>query len=148
MNHIHCPTSQLLRLEHLSLLLIGFVVDMFGADVDQGDSLPIPERIQLTTSILGNGGQAARMRQLAGLKAAIASDALSAVVDPTNVAAIGYCFGGSSVLEFMRMQPDGLKGLSWMERYSSPQPQGFDKSGSQVLSDVVSQVLCPSMEEC
>lgn len=96
----------------LYLFLVGFVVDMFGVDIDQGEGLPIPKRIELTSGLLGNGGGAARMRQLAGLQAVTSVGALNDIVDSSKVAAIGYCFGGSSVLEFMRMQPDGLKGLS------------------------------------
>ena len=89
-------------------LLTGFVAGIYGKDVVQGPSLPIEERRELTTSFL-NPPSAIRSRIAAALDA-LKIDELSEVADTSKVVAIGYCFGGTGALEFMRDEPEGLLG--------------------------------------
>lgn len=103
--------------------IAGFAADMFGADVERGASLPIERRIELTSSLLGGDGEAGLARMRAAFEAVTTDESLADIVDVENIAAIGYCFGGSSVMEFLRVAPEGLKGRqclsgrqrNWME---------------------------------
>lgn len=92
------------------VLFAGFVADMFGTDVEQGPSLPIEKRMELTSSLLGGTGEAGQARMLAALEALTSEESLADIVDLGNIAAIGYCFGGSSVMDLLRLAPEGLKG--------------------------------------
>jgi dienelactone hydrolase len=67
---------------------VAFVVDMYGKGVVTTDAKKATE---LSAPFYGSPLMAARAR--AGLDQLLASD----LVDPARVAAIGYCFGGSTV---------------------------------------------------
>ena len=72
-----------------------FAVDMYGAGKLTSD----PAQAGAWAGALKNDRPAMRARVGAGLKA---FQEQKEVVDPANIAAIGYCFGGTTVLELAR----------------------------------------------
>jgi len=85
-----------------------FIVDVYTTDVPQ----PVEDfdtRIELTGFYLGVP-ERVRARLLAALTE-VYSDKHSALVLPNSAVIIGYCFGGSAVLEFARDDPEGLVGV-------------------------------------
>lgn len=70
---------------------VAFAVDMFGKGVVTDD----PAKARQCTSIFRDNAELIRARAKAGLDALCADPR----VDPTHVAAIGFCFGGTTVLQ-------------------------------------------------
>uniref|UniRef100_A0A7S2T455 Dienelactone hydrolase domain-containing protein n=1 Tax=Chloropicon primus TaxID=1764295 RepID=A0A7S2T455_9CHLO len=73
---------------------IAFAVDMFGEDLDSG-------------SFKEEGRTLLQSRMLAALETSLSL----AGVDKNKVAAIGYCFGGTAVLDLARANPALLRGV-------------------------------------
>ncbi|CAD7699032.1 unnamed protein product [Ostreobium quekettii] len=88
---------------------VGFVADIYGADIVQG-AIPMEERVRLITGLFMP--RTNFLGRMSAALAAVASEELSAVADATRVVAIGYCFGGSGVIELMRAEPEGLLGIA------------------------------------
>jgi len=86
---------------------VAFVADIYGAEVEQGPTLPFARRVQLTRRFLGS---AFIPRALAAIKAITETDLVE--VDDDNIALIGYCFGGSGSLEVAKTKVPGLKGVA------------------------------------
>eukprot|EP00210_Caulerpa_lentillifera_P003390 g3234.t1 len=86
---------------------VAFVADIYGATVEQGPSLTFARRVELSRTY---SGRAFIPRALAAINAVIATEKVDA--DEGNVALIGYCFGGSGVLQVARTEVPGLKGVA------------------------------------
>ena len=80
--------------------------DIFGADIEQGDSLSITERQLLTQTYEGRPFVS---RLTSAIDAVVESGRVD--VDLTRIAMVGYCFGGSGVLEGAAADIPGLKGV-------------------------------------
>lgn len=85
---------------------VAMVADIYGADIDQGPQLPFAQRGPLVGKYVGNA-TLYRSRVISALEMLRNAD----YVDADNLVAIGYCFGGSGVLELMRSWPEGVDGL-------------------------------------
>lgn len=102
----------------------GFAIDVYGAGVT--GSSP-EENTALMTPMLED-----RAELLGRLRAGIAAGGAHAAVDATNVAAIGYCFGGLCALDLAR-SGDSLNGVVSLHGLFSPPPSTADKYGAKVL---------------
>ena len=80
--------------------------DIFGVAIEQGDSLNLIERQILTETYEGRPFVS---RLTSAIDAVAASDFVD--VDLTRIAMVGYCFGGSGVLEGAAADIPGLKGV-------------------------------------
>ena len=78
-----------------------FLADMYGKDIRPADTKAAGE----ATAPLYADRALMRSRVNAGL-AALRAEAGSAPIDPAHIAAIGFCFGGSSVLDLARSGAD------------------------------------------
>ncbi len=103
------------RVEQLARLgYVAFALDMYG----KGKTTTDPKEAGLLAGSFRND------RQLMRARAAAALDVLKSrpQVDPTRLAAIGYCFGGTVVLELARSGAD-LKGVvSFHGGLATPNP--------------------------
>lgn len=70
----------------------GFAADIYGADLQE--NLTIPERIPLATSYRSNPELF-----VSRMESAISQVKMVDGVDPDNIAVIGYCFGGTGIVE-------------------------------------------------
>jgi len=106
---------------------VGFAVDVYGKGVfgREGDT----EGNSALMMPYVNDREKLRRRMLAALTAA---RSLSQV-DDTNMAAVGYCFGGMSVLELARAGAD-VKGVASVH--------GLLGSGNGAVHPIQSKVLC------
>lgn len=107
------------RAEQLARLgYVAFAADIYGKGVRPDN----PKDAGATASIYKNNRPLLRQRVAAGLEALRRQPGL----DPARVAAIGYCFGGTTVLELARSGAD-LKGRRELPR----QPRHADTAGCQ-----------------
>ena len=83
---------------------VGFALDTYGKGV-RGDQMG--DNTHLMGPLLADR-RLLRRRLIAALDAAKAHPA----VDPQQIAAIGYCFGGLCVLDLARAAPPALKGVA------------------------------------
>ncbi len=86
------------------------------------------EAMALTARLRGDR-PALRTRVRAGLEALSAND----LVDPQRIAAIGFCFGGTAVLELARSGADLTGVVSFHGGLSSPEPEAGKNIKAKVL---------------
>lgn len=86
---------------------VALVADIYGAQVEQGPTLPFARRVELTRRF---SGSAFIPRALAAINAVTETDLVE--VNEDNIALIGYCFGGSGSLEVAKTMVPGLKGVA------------------------------------
>ena len=88
-----------MRVEKLAGLgYVVFAIDMYG----RGIRPTTPQEAGAQAGIYKGDRQLMRARALAGLKVLLGNE----MCDPKRVAAIGYCFGGTTVLEIARSGAD------------------------------------------
>jgi len=122
-----------------------FVADIYTTAVPQGPSLPQANRSQLSGTYSRN-----QTLYVARIVGAIAAAKTDPVVDPTRVAAIGYCFGGGGVIQLARAygQP-GTEGLLGVVSFHGSQLayKAGDKNftmGNPVVVSIQNGYLDPS----
>lgn len=114
------------RAEQLAALgYVAFAVDVYGKGVRPADTA---EAGKLAGRYKGDR-QLLRERVAAGL-AALRSDER---VDPDRIAAIGYCFGGTAVLELARSGADVAGVVSFHGGLDSPKPEDGRRIKAKVL---------------
>ena len=114
------------RAEQLAQLgYLAFAVDMYGKGVRAKDH----EEAARLSGIYRNDRQLMRGRILAAL------DTLRQhpLADPTRIAAMGYCFGGTTVLELARSGADILGVVSFHGGLDTPNPDDAKHIKSRVL---------------
>lgn len=115
-----------MRAEQLAALgYVAFAVDVYGQGVRPADTA---EAGKLAGRYKGDR-QLLRERVAAGL-AALRSDER---VDPDRIAAIGYCFGGTAVLELARSGADVAGVVSFHGGLDSPKPEDGRRIKAKVL---------------
>jgi dienelactone hydrolase len=115
-----------MRAEQLAALgYVAFTVDVYGKGVRPTDTA---EAGKLAGRYKGDR-QLLRERVAAGL-AALRSDER---VDPDRIAAIGYCFGGTAVLELARSGADVAGVVSFHGGLDSPKPEDGRRIKTKVL---------------
>ncbi len=130
------------RAEQLAQLgYAAFAVDIYGKDVRPKDQKEAGEQ----------AGQYKGNRALMRSRAKAGLDALSAqpMVDPTRVAAIGYCFGGTTALEMGRagMPLSGIVSFHGGLQTPSPAEKGAVKAKVLVLHGADDPLVPPAEVE-
>lgn len=102
-----------------------FAVDLYGQGVRPSN--PTESRAQ--SSALSADRATLRSRLMAGLAEAEAMDG----IDPSQVVAMGYCFGGGAVLEMARagMDVDGF--VTFHGSLATPQGQDYSQTKGSIL---------------
>jgi len=121
------PTAnETMRAEMLAELgYVAFVADVYGKDVRPKD----PASAGAAAGALKNDRALLRARLASNLKQFLAQPG----VDPTRVAAIGYCFGGTAVLELARSGAEVAGVVSFHGGLDSPSPEGGKNIKAKVL---------------
>jgi dienelactone hydrolase len=104
---------------------VAFAVDMYG----KGTVTKDPKAAGELAGKLKGDRKLMRRRIVAGLNAAKANPC----VDPSRVAAIGYCFGGTAVLELARSGADIAGVVSFHGGLDTPDPQDAKNIKCKVL---------------
>lgn len=104
---------------------IAFAVDMYGKGVRAADH----EEAATLSGIYRNDRQLMRARILAALDWFTRHEK----VDPSRLAAIGYCFGGTTVLELARSGADVLGVVSFHGGLETPHPEDARQIQGRVL---------------
>ena len=102
-----------------------FAADLYG----QGVRPTNPDDSRAESSKLYSDRATLRQRLFAGLAQAQSLPS----VDPEQVVAIGYCFGGASVLEFARAGADIDGFVSFHGRLSTPEGQDYSQVQGPIL---------------
>lgn len=104
---------------------VAFALDMYG----KGVRAKTPEEAAKLSGIYKGDRPLMRARAQAGL------DALrkQSLVDPARIAAIGYCFGGTTVLELARSGADVAGVVSFHGGLGTPQPADAKNIKGKVL---------------
>lgn len=115
------------RVESLARMgYVAFAADIYG----KGIRPSTPADAAKTAGIYKNDRPLLRARVLAGLDVLKAQKA----VDPQRLAAIGYCFGGTTVLELARSGADVNGIVSFHGGLSTPTPQDAKNIKARVLA--------------
>lgn len=120
-NHFVCKKAE--RMAELGY--VGFALDVYGKGV-LGTS--VVDKLELMSPFLEDR-KMLHKRLLAGVQAACSQE----VIDVKQMAAIGYCFGGLSVLDLVRIGTD-LKGVISYHGKLVP-PEGVD------MQEITAKVL-------
>src|SRR5205085_11459672 len=105
---------------------VAFAVDVYGTTQRPKDTAEAAK----TSGVYKNDRQLLRGRMIAGLKTLTNQP----LVDSSKLAAIGYCFGGTAVLELARTGAD-LKGVvSFHGGLDSPTPSDGKKIKAKILA--------------
>lgn len=114
------------RAEQLARLgYVGFALDMYGKGVLAKDAKEAAER----ASVFKNDRALMRARAAAGLEILRKQPQ----VDPARLAAIGYCFGGTTALELARSGADLKAVVSFHGNLATPHPVDAKKITGKVL---------------
>lgn len=105
---------------------VAFAVDMYGKGVRPQNA---QEAAQQAT-IYRSDRQLMRDRVTAGLETLLAQDN----VDPTRIAAIGYCFGGGVALELARSGADITGVVSFHGNLDTPNPADAQNIRASILA--------------
>jgi len=104
---------------------VAFAVDMYG----KGVLAKTGEEAQRLTGPFYKDRQLMRQRAAAGLEVLRKQE----LVDPTRIAAIGYCFGGTTVLELARSGANLLGVVSFHGGLATPNPEDAKVIKAKVL---------------
>jgi dienelactone hydrolase len=85
---------------------VAMVADVYGANITQGPSVPTSVRSALLMPLMSNPALF-RSRMVA----AIDTVKTLPVTNASAIAAIGYCSGGTGIIELLRAYPNGTDGL-------------------------------------
>ncbi len=105
---------------------IVFALDMFGKGVSAKDK---DEQEELTSQFLEENRQLMRQRALKGLEILVQQ----AKVDQNRIAAIGYGFGGTTVLELARSGANLTAAVNYFGSLSTPTPDDAKNIKGAVL---------------
>lgn len=119
-NHAKRSAEQLAELGYVAL-----AVDMYG----KGKLTKDPKEAGQWAGALRNDRQLLRDRVKAGLDTLLANER----VDPARIGAIGYCFGGTTVLELARSGADVKGVVSFHGGLSTPNPGDAKNIKGRVL---------------
>jgi dienelactone hydrolase len=115
------------RAEQLSELgYVAFALDMYGKGVQAKDA----QEAGKMAGVYKNDRKLMRARAGAGLDVLVKQD----LVDPKQVAAIGYCFGGTTVLELARGGADLAGVVSFHGDLATPTPEDAKNIKGKVLA--------------
>jgi dienelactone hydrolase len=115
------------RAEQLAELgYVAFALDMYGKGVQAKDA----QEAGKMAAVYKNDRKLMRARAGAGLDVLLRQDA----VDPKKVAAIGYCFGGTTVLELARGGADLAGVVSFHGDLATPTPDDAKNIKGKVLA--------------
>jgi dienelactone hydrolase len=104
---------------------VAFAIDMYGKGIRPKNSQEASAR----ASIYRKDRQLMRSRVQAGLEALVSQP----LVDAKRVAAIGYCFGGGTVLELARSGVDIAGVVSFHGNLDTPRPEDAKNIKAKVL---------------
>eukprot|EP00243_Klebsormidium_subtile_P003210 TRINITY_DN16432_c0_g1_i1.p1 TRINITY_DN16432_c0_g1~~TRINITY_DN16432_c0_g1_i1.p1 ORF type:complete len:297 (+),score=66.28 TRINITY_DN16432_c0_g1_i1:198-1088(+) len=85
---------------------VAMVADVYGSNISQGPAMPTSVRSSLLMPLMSNPALF-RSRMIA----AINTVKTLPVTNTSAIAAIGYCSGGTGIIELMRAYPNGTEGL-------------------------------------
>jgi len=119
-NHMRQRSEMLARLGY-----VAFAADIYG----RGIRPSTPEDAAKTAGIYKNDPKLMRARAMAGLEELKKQK----LVDPKRIAAIGYCFGGTTVLELSRSGADLQGIISFHGGLSTATPQDAKNIKARVL---------------
>jgi dienelactone hydrolase len=114
------------RAEMLAKLgYVAFAIDMYG----KGKVTDHPDQASAWMKQIADNAAAAQKRALLGL------DILrrNALVDPTRIAAIGYCFGGATVMQMAYAGAD----LAGVVSFHGSLPVATDEQGRQIKAKIL-----------
>jgi dienelactone hydrolase len=115
------------RAEQLAELgYVAFALDMYGKGVQAKDA----QEAGKMAAVYKNDRKLMRARAGAGLDVLLKQDA----VDPKKVAAIGYCFGGTTVLELARGGADLAGVVSFHGDLATPTPEDAKNIKGKILA--------------
>jgi dienelactone hydrolase len=115
-----------MRADQLAALgYVAFAIDMYGQGIRPKDS----KEASAQASIYRKDRQLMRSRAQAGLDVLVSQP----LVDARRVAAIGYCFGGGTVLELARSGVDIAGVVSFHGNLDTPQPEDAKNIKAKVL---------------
>jgi dienelactone hydrolase len=119
---------------------IVFAVDMFGKGISPKDE---DEEEEVISEFLGEDRQLMRQRALKGLEILTQQSK----VDANRLAAIGYGFGGTTVLELARSGANITAAINFFGALSTPTPEDAKNIKSAVLVHLGSEDPIISKEE-
>lgn len=122
----HSPYERMRAEETARLGMVAFALDIYGKGVRPKE---VPEAAKLATAYK-NDRALLRARGLAGLEALRKVD----VCDPSKIAVMGYCFGGTTALEVARSGAEILGAISFHGDLSSPTPDDAKKIKGKVVA--------------
>jgi len=122
----HSPYERMRAEETAKLGMVAFALDIYGKGVRPKE---VPEAAKLATAYKGDRALL-RARALAGLEALRKVE----VCDPSKIAVMGYCFGGTTALEVARSGAPILGVVSFHGDLSSPTPDDAKKIKGKVVA--------------
>ncbi|WP_407352363.1 dienelactone hydrolase family protein [Luteimonas sp. R10] len=105
------------------------VADVYGKGVRPADDGQARQQVM---QVYSDGGRTLRARVAVAVQA-LAAQAGQAPLDPERIAAIGFCFGGSAVLELARSGADVAGVVSVHGGLETHLPTGDNRIGASVL---------------
>jgi len=122
----HSPYERMRAEETAKLGMVAFALDIYGKGVRPKE---VPEAAKLATAYKGDRALL-RARALAGLEALRKVE----VCDPSKIAVMGYCFGGTTALEVARSGAPILGVVSFHGDLSSPAPDDAKQIKGKVVA--------------
>ncbi|GAQ90277.1 hypothetical protein KFL_006210020 [Klebsormidium nitens] len=127
------PYEQWRAMQLANLGYVAMVADVFGANITQGPSLPSSNRSAFVQTLLGNPALL-RSRMVA----AINTVKTLPVTNGSQIAAIGYCLGGSAMVELARANVSGLLGVVGFH------PGQLNTTGSKIAPGAIVKIALHS----
>jgi len=122
----HSPYERMRAEETAKLGMVAFALDIYGKGVRPKE---VPEAAKLATAYKGDRALL-RARALAGLEALRKVE----VCDPSKIAVMGYCFGGTTALEVARSGAEILGAISFHGDLSSTAPDDAKQIKGKVVA--------------
>jgi len=122
----HSPYERMRAEETAKLGMVAFALDIYGKGVRPKE---VPEAAKLATAYKSDRALL-RARALAGLEALRKVE----VCDPSKIAVMGYCFGGTTALEVARSGAEILGAISFHGDLSSTAPDDAKQIKGKVVA--------------